>query len=116
MTTPTDPTDAVIMPLGWVYEHLICEFDHWDICLKGLVDRNGERWFCWVGDAYCDDVQYTLRKVDWTALCDEYLEDYRVAYEHWFHEGKPRGSYDGRPLDWFNEKWGHRNPIEEQSR
>ena len=121
MTSESDASPApvhgmVIVPLEWVYDHLICEFSHWDICLKGLVLRNGERWFCWLGDQYCDDVQYTIRKVNWTPECDEYLDDYRAAYVHWFHEGKPRCNYDGRPLDWFAEKWKHRNPIEDQAR
>ena len=110
------PVVSVIVPKRWVYDHLICEFNHYDVCLKGLVERNGEKWFCWIiGEYFEDDVQYTIRRVNWTPECEEYLSDYRKTYEHWFHDGKPRCQYDGRPLDWFRDKWQGRHPIEEQS-
>ena len=113
MNNTNDVDPAVIVPLWWVYEHLICEFQHWDICLTGLVDRNGERWFCEVyGDA-----EYMLRPVAWNAECDEYFADYRVAYKHWCREGGKRSwSYGGWDLSWFRDKWQGRNPIEERAR
>ncbi len=117
-TSTGTPVDRlVIVPLRRVYENLICEFDHWDICLTGLVERDGERWFCEVCGQYEEDIEYKLRPVKWNAECDEYLEDYRVAYKHWFYEnGKRPYSYNGWDLSWFEEKWQHRNPIAELSR
>jgi hypothetical protein len=104
-----------IVPFDWVYDNLICEFDHWDICLTGLVDRNGERWLCRVIDPDVENVQYKLTPIEWTSECEEYLEDYRVAYKHWFHENGKRGMYNGWPLAWFAEKWQKRNPIAQQN-
>lgn len=104
----------VIVPFEWVYNHLICEFDHWDICLTGLVDRDGEKWVCRVRDPYAEPVEYTLTPIEWTEECEEYLEDYRVAYKHWFYKDGKRGTYNGWPLGWFGEKWKHRNPITKQ--
>lgn len=113
-----DAHAVVIVPLRWVYDHLICEFDHWDICLNGLVDRNGERWFCEVcGDGLEENIEYKLRPVSWNAECDEYLEDYRVAYKHWLYEyGRRPHSYNGWDLSWFHDKWQGRNPIAELAR
>lgn len=109
---------SIIMPLRWVYDHLICEFTHWDICLTGLVEHNDERWFCEVCDnGYEENVEYKLYPVLWNAECDEYLKDYRVAYKHWFHEdGKRPWSYNGWDLSWFRDKWQDRNPIADLAR
>jgi len=107
----------VIESIDWIYEHLVCEFDHWDVCITGLVEFGGAKWFCNViGDTTynCNEAKYRLQKVDWTPECEEYLSDYRKAYHHWFHEGKPRCQYDGRPLKWFSDKWKKRNPIADQ--
>jgi len=57
-----------------------------------------------------------LRKARWNEECEEYLADYRKAFPHWFHEGKPRVAYDGRSFLWFRNKWPLRNPIEEQAK
>lgn len=99
--------------IEWVYEHLVCEFDHWDICLAGLVSDGGVYRLARVIDPEADDVQYTLHDIHWTDECNEYLEDYRVAYAHWFHtNGKRETRYGGWDLGWFSDKWQHRNPIE----
>lgn len=111
----------MVQSLDWVYDHLVCEFGHWDICLSGLVEFEGDKYFCKVvnPDAkYEDDdtkVLYAISPIVWNNECTEYLEDYRKAYLHWFHKDGKRCSYDGRPLDWFSEKWKHRNPIAEQA-
>ena len=105
------------VPLKWVYDHLVCEFDHYDICLIGLVLDNGEYFLCDL-DAATDDenTKYTLKKLDWNAECEEFLADYRKAYHHWFHEGTCRPVYDGRDLTWFHEKWKEGSPIEKQAK
>jgi hypothetical protein len=103
--------NEIMAIFDWVYAHLICEFEHWDICLTGLVDRNGEKWLCRVRDDQAENVEYTLTPIEWTPECEEYLEDYRVAYKHWFWENGQRGTYNNWPLAWFAEKWKHRNPI-----
>lgn len=89
---------------------MICEFEHWDRCLKGLVECDGQKMFCKI----LNDDEYELRPIAWDAECDEYLADYRKAYPHWFHDESKR-SYDGRDLKWFSDKWQHRNPIEEKA-
>lgn len=107
---------ASLATLEFVYERMICEFTHWDICLTGLIELDGQKVFCEVKDPYAKDVQYDLRRVSWDDECDEYLEDYRVAYTHWFHEGGKRPvSYGGWDLGWFSDKWKHRNPIAENA-
>jgi hypothetical protein len=108
-----------ILTIDQVYDQLICEFTHWDICLTGLINYNGERCFCevegwWGPEDDHKDIKYTIHKIDWTSECEEYLSDYRKAYNHWFYKDKIREEYDGRPLKWFGVKWGGRNPIEEQ--
>jgi len=95
----------------WIYDHLICEFDHWDVCITGLVERDGVKLFTGIVDETDDEITYELLPIKWTPECDEYLADYRKAYAHWFHEGKPRVMYDGRDLKWFADKWKGRNPI-----
>lgn len=115
MTTATINTKT----LRWVYEHLVCEFDHYDCCIVGLVEVDGVNLLCRVEPEYeslpeDQSATYTLHDIAWDAECDEYLEDYRVAYKHWFH---PRqDNYDGRSLKWFGDKWQGRNPIEEKAR
>lgn len=106
---------SIIASRDWVYEHLVCEFDHWDVCLAGLIERGGERWWCSVAEPYADEVIYQLLPIAWDAECEEYLADYRVAYRHWFHEGKPRpAAVPGQSCGWFYEKWENRNPIRER--
>lgn len=106
-------------PIKWVYDHLICEFNHWDICLTGLVEVDGIKMLATVepeydGNCHQEEIDYTLQEIAWDAECDEYLEDYRVAYKHWFHPRKV--NYDGRSLEWFSDKWQRRNPIEEKAK
>ncbi len=100
------------MTIGQVYAHLLCEFDHWDICLTGLVLCDGALCWCETIDVDAEDVVYTIRPIDWTPECTEYLYDYRKAFPHWFHDVKPR---DPVPVDGamaaFREKWAGRNPI-----
>lgn len=109
----------MVKSFEWVYEHLVCEFNHWDICLIGLVEFNGKKYLCKANnddDSECSrKCSYTLYEIDWNEECDEYLEDYKVAYKHWFHEnGKRPYLYNNWDLSWFSEKWKHRNPIEER--
>ena len=107
----------IMVNIDYIYKNLICEFTHWDICLTGLINHEGEKWYCEIGED-CQDSEdedeiqeYKIYPVDWNDECEEYLKDYRVAYKHWFHEGNPRCSYDGWPLKWFSEKWPDENPI-----
>lgn len=102
-------TDVEIVSIEYVYERLVCEFSHWDVCLWGLIKRDEDYWYCWLHDD--DPLTYKIAPIDWNAECDEYLADYRRAYRHWFH---PRTDYEGWDLDWFSEKWGNRQPIRDQ--
>lgn len=97
---------------AYVYEHLICEFDHWDFCLVGLCKIDEKYFVCKVIDTRNrKDLKYSLKEVEMTKERMEYLEDYRKAYYHWFYEDGKRGTrYDGRDLKWFNDKW-QTNPI-----
>ena len=101
----------------WVYKHLICEFDHWDICLEGLINDNGEKKYVILfTNLYHDDklLRYAVHKIDWNEQCDEYLKDYEIAYKHWFHvKGERPYGYDGEDLNWFEDKWKS-NPILER--
>lgn len=96
----------------WVYEHLVCEFDHWDFCLAGLVKVDEKYFYCkFLGDK---TKTYEILPINWTEECQEYLDDYAVAYKHWFYvDGHRTESYNHWDLSWFSEKWGHRSPIEE---
>lgn len=107
----------IIKHYKFVYKYLVCEFDHYDYCLKGLV-KVGNRYFVCIttnmdGNPE-EEIYYNLFQVNLDKECLEYLDDYRVAYKHWFHEGKPRCQYLHWDLTWFSEKWKHRNPILEQ--
>lgn len=104
-----------IMPEDWVYEHLVCEFSHWDVCLTGLIEEDGVYKFVTAIEGYTDTTKpgnYEVDDIAWNAECDEYLDDYRVVYKHWFHKNGqrvydcPRGD-----MSWFNDKWDHKNPI-----
>lgn len=88
----------------WVKEHLVCEFTHYDFCLSGLVFD--QKYKVCIIDKSC----YLIFEINWTCECDEYLADYKLAYHHWFKDGK---AYDGRDLSWFKQKWNGRNPIME---
>lgn len=105
----------MIVPIRFVYKHLVCEFDHWDICITGLIFKDGKYWFCkLLGDESQDNPEYLLTRCLWTEECEEYLDDYRVAYKHWVYKnGKRLESYGGQDLSWFSEKWNGRNPIED---
>lgn len=106
-----------IVSLLWIYQRLICEFDHWDICLSGLINLNDKYVFCKVCDPNAKNVQYKLYNIIWNNECEEYLQDYRIAYTHWFYNnGKRHCPYDGKDLTWFDNKWKHRNPIEDNIR
>jgi hypothetical protein len=100
---------------AWVRQRLICEFDHWDVVLQGLIEDDGVNKFVKIigPDERVID-QYTVHEIDWTEECDEFLADYRKAYAHWFPIDGKRSYYDGRDLSWFIEKWRKRNPIIEK--
>lgn len=105
---------------AWVRERIICEFDHYDCCLKGLVEHEGRKLFVRIAnraDVECDPDEpsvYTVHEIDWDQECDEYLADYRAAFAHWFwHDGK-LPDFDGSDYSWFRQKWQGRNPIEQR--
>lgn len=104
--------------IDFVYKYLVCEFDHWDICLEGLVEIYSFMYFCEIVSTNISNrksVQYALYPIYWTDECQEFLEDYGVAYKHlFFQNGKKQYQYNGWPLKWFEEKWQHRNPIKDQ--
>lgn len=107
----------IVKNLQFVYKYLVCEFDHYDFCLKGLI-KIGTRYFVCINIRGRDDpeeeIYYNLYPIELDEECNEYLEDYRVAYKHWFHEGHERCQYLCWDLSWFSEKWKHRNPIIEK--
>jgi hypothetical protein len=113
--------NSIVVSAKWLRAHLICEFNHWDVCLDGLAEHDGDKWFCKIAkeDAaydHCLPLEYELHRVAWDEECEEYLADYRVAYKHWFWEnGKRPYSYGGWALGWFREKWNGRNPIKERA-
>ena len=107
----------------YVYDRMICEFNHWDVCLKGLIEVDGQKMFCEVVESEdYENLVYHIFPVAWDDVCDEYLKDYKESYHHWFHNRDHMGdmgcsnreTYDGRPLDWFTEKWQKCNPIAER--
>lgn len=103
----------------WVYDRLVCEFDHYDYCFSGLIKHRNKFWFVKVNEfpeGGSRNAKYAVSNIDWNAECEEYLADYRVAYAHCFHEKGRRPAYNGWPLAWFTEKWDRRNPIEEQAK
>lgn len=95
-----------------VYKYLVCEFDHWDVCLKGLIKKDGQYYFCNLIGSNTKP-KYRVYKIIWTKDCENYLRDYKKAYLHWFH---PRTLYNGRTIEWFKNKWKGKNPIYEQSK
>jgi hypothetical protein len=102
------PTVYNVVDYDWLRDHLVCEFDHWDVCLTGLV-YDHELLFCEIRS----DKKYNLYQINWTEECAEYLKDYKVAYKHWFYtDGIRRTSYEGWDLNWFYDKWKRKSPIE----
>ena len=107
----TEP--SVIVPIEYVYRNLICEFEHWDVCLVGLVNYFGKRCLCKVRDLLEDQIEYTLHEIDWDEECDDYLNDYRAAYPHWFYvDGKRQrdAMSEFGAIVRLGERWGS-NPI-----
>lgn len=102
----------------WTYKHLVCEFDHWDFCINGLILYEKHYYVCELANprtCYDEDPKYYIYPIDWNDKCTEYLEDYKIAYAHWFHtNGVRETKYEGWDLCWFEEKWKHKNPIAEQ--
>lgn len=98
----------------FIYDHLVCEFGHWDLCVSGLLLIDGAHHACRLvpEDNETDDPpRYKIWPVTWTEECEEYLTDYRASYAHWFYIDGARPQYDGRDLTWFRTKWERRNPI-----
>lgn len=97
----------------FVYSNLICSFDHFDVCISGLVRVKGEYMLCKALDVH-RDTRYSLKPIAWNDECEEYLADYKVAYKHWLYKDGVRPfAYNNWPLGWFREKWRDRNPIVE---
>ena len=107
----------MIKSIQYVYDHLVCEFNHWDICISGLLSINDKYYYCKIINSDDPDEynyeDYEIFDINWTEECQEYLDDYRVAYKHWFYENRKRSSYNGWLLKWFSDKWDKRNPIKE---
>lgn len=105
-----------IVILEWVYARLYCEFDHWDICLTGLVQLDENLLFCKIlsDSPKIYKSNYLVSEVNWTPECLEYLDDYRNAFPHWFYTNGERPRYSGVYPRSFTEKWQNRNPITEQ--
>lgn len=103
----------MLISYNFMKKHLVCEFDHWDICLKGLIEVKGIRYYCKIAGNYWDNnmLKYEVTKVILDKECEEYLEDYKIAYKHWFPINGQRPPYNGWDLSWFDKKWKKRNPI-----
>ena len=99
----------------WLHNHLICEFDHNDCCLSGLVEYEGEKYYCKIINWEIHNPYYYVYPIKWDTKCDEYLDDYKAAYPWWFYNDGKRGEYDGREFMWFRDKWKGRSPIVENS-
>ena len=80
--------------------------------MSGLIEHNGIKYHCEVIDPCEDPAEYTITRVHWDSICDEYLADYKKAYGHWFYRNGSRSDmYNGGDLKWFADKWEYRNPI-----
>lgn len=102
------------------YREIFCAFDYWDVPLSGLILRDEKYLFFELINAYNsladdDPPVYQVSEIDWDEECEEYLQDYVVAYKHWLYkDGKRPYGYEGWSLEWFSEKWKHRKPIKEK--
>lgn len=95
-----------LQDVAWIYERLVCELDHYDICLRGIVDVDGELMFCRVVGEFRNQPLYTLHAIDWNDKTREWFEDYKQAYAHWVYDSdRRRPAYDGRSTQWFSDKW-----------
>lgn len=106
---------ALIKSKQWVYDHLICEFDHWDCCKKGLVKDGDEYFVCILTTGYIKDidgpVEYDLYPIDLNDTHHEFLRDYKEAFPWWFTGGKTDFAADfDEKIRLFKKKWP-RNPI-----
>ena len=102
-----------------IYKYLVCEFNHWDFCLSGLVKLDESYFLCeYAMDIECllrrSYVCYTLKPIEMTEEMLEYLADYKTKSPFWFHEdGKRYIEERGSDLPCgrkFSEKWPE-NPI-----
>lgn len=96
----------------WVYERLICEFDHWDICRIGLIHDGDSFKLVEIIDDKRGKETYAVYDIEWNNECTDYLADYEVAYKHWFYKNGQRQEPNRERMDWFYEKWGDKHPIE----
>lgn len=100
----------------WTYKHLICEFDHWDICLSGLVEYDNKKWLCKPINSTKKRPDYRLYLIEWDEECQEFLDDYKVVYRHWVYENRKRKNAYNGDSSWFLEKWKNYNPIEKKEK
>jgi hypothetical protein len=110
-----------IESIDWVYERLICEFDHWDICLQGLIHDEGNFKFVEINIAekdrafylrYKKNIAYCVYDINWNNECTAYLADYELAYPQWFYENGIRRQPNKGDILWFYDKWRDNNLIE----
>lgn len=103
--------------LATIRHFLYCEFDHYDYCLKGLMQIDGRFVVCRVaGEIECvvdgNLPFFTLHLLDWDEKCQEYLGDYRHRFLHWFYDknrNRMQANKD-QSLGPLSEKWKN-NPI-----
>ena len=80
-----------------VYEHLVCEFGHYDCCLTGLMEIEGRYFICKIDeDVYVKaegesgghglSALYKMYLIQPQGRFEEYLYDYSQAYPHWFKD------------------------------
>ncbi len=93
--------------IDWVNDHLVCEFDHWDEVIIGLVRVGDELMWC---EPAHETGSYNILPIDWDDECQQYLDDYRKAYPHWFPVDGIRPEYTGWDVSSFSVKWPQ-NPI-----
>jgi len=105
--------------IDYVYSRLVCEFNHYDICIDGIIEVDGVKKFCKLYDDHLETdriAEYEIYDVDWTSECLEYLDDYMKTFNHWCYKNckRQRGLDEyTKNIKWFNEKWD-KNPIRKQ--
>ena len=103
----------MVKTIDWVKDRIVCHFEYWDIPLNGLIKENNTiLYFENTGYHYSSD--YKIYNIDWNEKCDEFFEDFKVAFKHCFYEQGKRATYYNKwPLGWFYDKWDNKNPIKD---